>query len=770
MSSDNSYCNPEGINDYKIGYGNSFLNIFMIILSCLSISLNLIFAILYIKKIRADKYTISSIEKLLCIISITETLISVCWLINSLAMSTPDGRKRNCTGCRILGHFEIFLYLFDWIILSSSLYQIKQMIINPLKLLNKDFHIRKYVLIGLTSCVVIGFISLFLQLEGISPMLSCFIDIFHIKNYNSKYIILRNILFWFFFSTPIILFGFGFYQVYLMMKSFKYQNDINNRIFFKNYSYYIFTYIIMAFLLITIYVITYIEGEKTPRKWLQIYISIITVLSCSTPLIVGIIRCFKTNLLCGDILCCTKVDKLPEILIEKKENKSKLKTSFIGFEEELLKKLITKHYIGVSFALGKAKYIEMKEDIDEVIMSNMQKNSWHSQILSKDSLADNEENNRDSNLHVDEINNENNNENNNYTVNVNSIDYDEEIKILKSDTDYNITHSEILKDLDLDLNDDFIVLEDRNININIKEYCTRFFKLLRKIEGVSEDDIIKFIRPKNISDNKDNLIKRITGSNFYINSTNKEYILKTISKEEVIFYKNYMITELYTYLKQNKNSLLCRNFGIYKFLSENDKYNYIAVMQNSYESLIEKENFEIEENTSSDKRKKAQKKNNFVVKKIKQNELDNSIIIDSITNPKSSLNFSVDFGLKKHFNSFKVYLGENEYKRLKNLIKKDRKFLLSLGVRNFNFLVVEKKIKRNKDEKDIDDNLILENYGENNTKDIINSNNKNSDYFQEYNLNILKNMRKYLFKSNQCNKIYSICIIDYFKNHDEFKI
>ena len=322
----------------------------------------------------------------------------------------------------------------------------------------------------------------------------------------------------------------------------------------------------------------------------------------------------------------------------------------------------------------------------------------------------------------------------------------------------------------MDLNDDFIVLEDRNININIKEYCTRFFKLLRKIEGVSEDDIIKFIRPKNISDNKDNLIKRITGSNFYINSTNKEYILKTISKEEVIFYKNYMITELYTYLKQNKNSLLCRNFGIYKFLSENDKYNYIAVMQNSYESLIEKENFEIEENSGSDKRKKAQKKNNFVVKKIKQNELDNSIIIDSITNPKSSLNFSVDFGLKKHFNSFKVYLGENEYKRLKNLIKKDRKFLLSLGVRNFNFLVVEKKIKRNKDDKDIDDNLILENYGENNTKDIINSNNKNSDYFQEYNLNILKNMRKYLFKSNQCNKIYSICIIDYFKNHDEFKI
>ena len=123
--------NFNGANDNEatneelyVGYAGKGGNIVMIIISVLGIIINSIFSFDYTKNIISIKNRnndgISAVEKILCMVAIVETFISVFWLINNIV-----GQPENDIECKIIAHFEITLYLFDWLILSTSLYQIK---------------------------------------------------------------------------------------------------------------------------------------------------------------------------------------------------------------------------------------------------------------------------------------------------------------------------------------------------------------------------------------------------------------------------------------------------------------------------------------------------------------------------------------------------------------------------------------------------------------------------------------------------------------------
>ena len=192
---------------YNLGYLNSGWNNFMIFLSCFGIIINLYFGITYIRRIykinkskTKNKINVSLIEKILCLVSLVETFISIGWLINSLFKPQQTDENKNTSQCKILGLFEIFFYLFDWMILS-------------------------------------------LEIVGSSPMLTCFIDISKIKT-NHNYF--AKIMFWIFFTSPIILFGFGFLQIFIMMQSNNYKNVRQNKKYFMKYFAYILIYIIMV--------------------------------------------------------------------------------------------------------------------------------------------------------------------------------------------------------------------------------------------------------------------------------------------------------------------------------------------------------------------------------------------------------------------------------------------------------------------------------------------------------------------------------------------
>ena len=109
--------------------------------------------------------------------------------------------------------------------------------------------------------------------------------------------------------------------------------------------------------------------------------------------------------------------------------------------------------------------------------------------------------------------------------------------------DYKIDKKEILKDLDLLINDDIKVLNEKNFNIEVTEYNVNLFKKLRRLENLDEDKIIEMLQPKN---GTNDLIQQNNDS-LYLCSTNKLLLLKQIKREKMKKKKKNILPYLYDY-------------------------------------------------------------------------------------------------------------------------------------------------------------------------------------------------------------------------------
>ena len=373
---DNFYCNrldldlAKGEEEY-IGFGNNFLNILMIFFSFFGIFINLYFFFSSIKRIlqnnKSNNSNLSSIEKFLCIISVTETCISICWLINSFSMNNTTLSIEHCNSCRILGHFELFFYIFDWMILSSTLYQIKNMLVNPLETLKTEKNIIRYIIFCAFFGILMVILGYFADIEGVSPMLTCFIDVVGWK-YEDDEKIIKTIFFVLFFFIPILNLLFGIFLVYQIIKLPQYSNNKKNRKFFKSYLQYIITYIILALLLISVYIFDYFIDQEVPSDGMKVYINFVTHLSCATPLIVGTIRLIKTKIVKKLFFCfCNKKKGNNHIDYSKTEEFNVLPRDtnndyqFLDFEHDLICKEFKKIFIGISYILDKAIIIGKQE-------------------------------------------------------------------------------------------------------------------------------------------------------------------------------------------------------------------------------------------------------------------------------------------------------------------------------------------------------------------------------------------------------------------------
>ena len=63
------------------------------------------------------------------------------------------------------------------------------------------------------------------------------------------------------------------------------------------------------------------------------------------------------------------------------------------------------------------------------------------------------------------------------------------------------------------------------------------------------------------------LIHQVKDS-FYINSSNKLLMLKKIKREQMHFFQNNILPNLYEYFVNNPNSIICRIFGFYRIKIE----------------------------------------------------------------------------------------------------------------------------------------------------------------------------------------------------------
>ena len=713
---DDSYCNVAGLNnDEYIGYTNETGNIFMIIISFLGIAINLSFFIISIKKIiisnKQKNNNVSSIEKILCAISLTETFISICWLINSFFMKKAGILLQNCIFCRVIGLIEVFLYLFDWMILVATLIQIKNILLKPLDLLKTGKFIFKYIIFSLIFTIFNVIFGFFSEVEGVSPMLTCFIRMYG-RSYSEGRV--RKLIFYIFFLIiPCCILLYGIYQVIIIIHLPQYEKNQKNKRFFRSYLFYVLAYIILALLLISVYIINYFIRENKPDGFLLFYIRLITFISCSTPLIVGTIRLFKTNIIKRFLLCKSNKNELnnEDIDYSKSESlnmnsikKSNNEIEFIDFEKDSLCKEFKTIFIGISYVLDKYK-----------------------------NYSENEEKHKKD----DSI----------YNINSSLTDIQT----------YHITKNEILKDLDLLINEDKFVLEQEEINIKLKVYSAKFFKKLREIDGLDEEQIIKAFQPKNVTEN---LIKKIKDDSYYINSINKQFILKNLKIEKINYYQQKIMNNgIDTYLENNQNSLICRIYGLFEIQIDDNKIYHIALMDNIHEFLEYDKSFkkekininEVDENNEKNINQKDKKMYCF------ENEIDEKISSDEnsqksipSTRKQSLINFNFSVSSTNKETIFKIILNENEITRLRSLIEKDVEFLHGIGVKKVKFMIIEKTI-----------NDLIAGKLESVEEDLDKSSNSNST---ETDLS-LKKIHRYLFKSKMPNIIYCISIIGYYNNY-----
>ena len=691
----NSTCIPEGMpeNDH-VGFVGDLGNFLMIFISIFGIIINSFFSFIYIKAIitikNRNNFGVSAVEKILSVVALVETIISICWLINNIFLSTTEKIINHCGACKFIAYTEIFFYLFDWLILSTSLYQIKILLLNPEQILESGKRVIKFFIVSFIISIFSLIFTFVSDIGGVSPMQTCFIDIDKLNELH------EHIFFVLFFFSPMICFGFGVYQIILTIKSPQYKNDKKNKEFLFEYSYFVITYIVVSFFLILSYIINFFASSDSKNNPIyNIFMSFSTFISCSSPLVVGIIRVYRTGLL-KRVFSKKKVLLIKEggeqLVPDDKEHIEEELGRMFDLEKTILEKLIVKYFTAISYALGKSKYVD--EENEE----------------SKDNKKGIEEE----------------------TFNPNEL------------VEYIITKDEIIKDLDLSLNEDIKVLQESNIDIEVTEYNSSTFKKLRGLEGFNEDKIISMFQPTKgtnqlISKNNDTL---------YINSTNKLLMLKQIKKDELLFYQRNVLPGLYNYLVNHPNSIICRVFGLYKIKIDKQKENYMALIYNISESLVSIDNLYLS------KRKAREMK-------ISEMELKKNIIIDSNTSNEEYQNFSINIpkskfsgvinlgGSESDSSSkiFKIYLSEYENEKFNTIIKQDTEFLRGKNVYGFSFLIFERFINKEKSSLFKNDEEAEESKNQINTQ-------------PKHKLEI----KKYIFNSNRPDIIYNICILDLFRN------
>ena len=563
-------------------------------------------------------------------------------------------------------------------ILSTSLYQIKIILLNPQEILESGKRVFKYII----GCLIISLASFGLSIAadmgGVSPMLTCFITY---QDLDASY---KYVLFWLVLLIPLFCFSFGGYQVALILKSNQYKNDKNNREFFIEYSYFVITYIISSILLILTYVIHYIiyrvNEDGLQNSWYKAFIALVTFLTCSTPLIVGVIRYYRTGLLKKLFRLCKKrkrnliQENEQEEMIEIDNNLDEGGRIFI-YEKKMLEKLIIKYFTAVSFALGKSKYVdEGGEAIERT-----------------------------------------------------------EKSLIEERKEYRIDKEEILKDLDLSLNDDIKVLGEANIDIEVTEYNSTLFKKLRKLEGLDEDKIIAMFQP-NTGTNQ--LIHKVD-DNLFINSSNKLLMLKKVRREHIFYFQNNILPNLYDYFVNHPNSIICRVFGLYRIKIDKGEDVYMALIYNIHESI------ELDHSNND----------NIRQMKLSENELKSNILIDTRTADLTMRNASISF-IKNNLDatvvqdtkkktSFKLSLTEYENEKLDKIIQSDSEFLSSKSITGYHYLIFERKFKGN-----INMNLLSF------SDESLNVEKKGN----ETGIKIMNEIKKYIFNANKANTIYCICI------------
>lgn len=509
----------------NIGYSGEMGKYLIIILSFTSVIVNLVFIWNFLYKVSNNSK--SSTEKLMLGLSFAETIISVLWLLSALIIPNKNlmqNKEKNEVNikCKTISLIKIFFYMFDWFLLSCTIINVKNIIVDPVDSIFKSkIKLIFYFSLSLLFAIIITLLSLTFKLYGISPMITCFF-----KTLSSDKINFSKKIIYIIISIPVMNLFIAGYNIFSIYKSPHYKNDIQNKIFLRHYLIYFIAYPICAFIIFYLYFYEYFYEVQSQFSNLLFMIS--TIIICSTPSIIGIIRLIETKILKNnnnddnlEYIFLNEESTIEENLINKTLDKE-LTGSFLNFEKSSLLKFIKSIYFSISYTLY---------------------------------------NNKTKNLNTKYITKEN------------------ALKEMK----YKINKDTILK------NENFKkeIQEFGNSEISIKEYAPEIFNYLRSLDNVNENIIESFLPSKN-QQGINSIIKKTEGKggSIFISTYDNKYVIKSIRKNEIRFLRNFFLEKLANYFSKNRDSIIVKIYGIYKIEIKktlfSNKNIYLMIMKNVY--------------------------------------------------------------------------------------------------------------------------------------------------------------------------------------------
>ena len=719
----------------------------IIILSTLSLFVNTIFIINYLSKIlRHQSSKMSILEKVLLLLSIIEWLISLLWILSAFFYPTNREIRENVeegfiNGCKFISYLSIYLYILDWLILGYSIFLIKQVIfVGALKEKSKKNFLTTIAIYLLIAIVAI-LLTHFFHYRGESPMITCSLSIISEKKKE-----LDNFFSYFvFFLLILIPFGNLLYcisQIIIVCKNPTYKTDKENQKFFLKYIIYIGSYVIFTLLLLSLYIFSYFLNlsnswdyyEVRENKFILWYFRIVTMISCSSPFIIGLIRFFQTGLFYRIRRAFKDKNFNLKILIPMLDNTQidDNRAEMINFEKKALLKFVTNIYISVCYCLEKdLRYEDVNEnDIKE--------------------------------------------------------------KLCKETEHFHIKKSNLNDSI---LANDETVNEREDFKIEVYEYAPKIFMFLRKLEGENVNKMIRAFLP---SLNKVGIGESEGRSgNFFINTYDKQYMLKTINNKEVDLLRNKLLYKMCLYLKDNKTSLISRIYGLYKIKISGvikEEEIYIILMKNVFgtfheENIMKKYDLKGSVLNRRVDTIKGQKVQRNVLKDINFNETEKTIKVSkknsiSLTN---IINSDAEFLCQQEIMDYsllvikisiqdlenRIIFGDkivDYHNRLYDKIKKKitSEFNNKNDINNNNIDINNDKTKQK-----IIDNLIKENDNDSNNSSFDNSLDKSMEIKIRYSKNDItfdprniSTIKKYCWPSIKPDFIYVIAIIDFFQLYD----
>ena len=474
--------------------------------------IGLILNIILIKNFFTNKKTTnsikqSSLKKLFATLPVLDSINCIYWIISSSVFWKAGKIEEYKESCAALSIIYFTIFTFEFIFINFILIHFRKISLNPIEgILKPGKNLKIYFGISIIATLAILGFAIWMKIIGRSPMITCFI--------NTEESGLHALIF----LIPTLLTFCIIIQVIYDLKCRNlFLNDKKVRESYKINSMYVLVYSLLHIPMLLLILIT-----SGLNKLIQNYSSLTdyafftTLLTCSIPMIIGIIKSYRE---------CTK--------------------------SNLMKKLRERRTNSFSYKEYSSKSSSLVNQSPEDQFDWLEKHSLR--FFMRDVLLSVAFCVKSSSSYGKNI----------------------QLKDLEKENECIIEHRVTKDNFNLD---DRTVTQSAFLDVKILEYAPKIFAYLRNLENININEMIESFLPENnkrgISESQGK-----SGS-FFIATDDNQYMIKTLRVDEFDLIRKTFLNEYEDYISKNPDSLLCRIYGMYHIIVSQGEEILIIVMRN----------------------------------------------------------------------------------------------------------------------------------------------------------------------------------------------